>query len=107
GLRTLVYMHRYQEDTMATIRFEHLQEIQGKYQNEIDMIDARIVNPSLSSTAKRDFERSRTVYQRKIEELQEFDKHLATYANLEIPIDLDDGVKVNYAKFDKILAKIR
>src|SRR5699024_9655100 len=65
GLRTLVYMHRYQEDTMATIRFEHLQEIQGKYQNEIDMIDTRIVNPSLTATDKRNFERSRTVYQRK------------------------------------------
>lgn len=107
GLRTLVYMHRYQEDTMATIRFEHLQEIQEKYQNEIEMLDTRIVNPSLTTTAKRELERSKNTYQRKVEELQEFDKHLATYANLEIPIDLDDGVKVNYAKFDKVLAKIR
>src|SRR5699024_8953396 len=37
GLRTLIYMHRYQPDTMATIRFDHLQEIQAKYQNEIEM----------------------------------------------------------------------
>src|SRR5699024_731774 len=81
GLRTLVYMHRYAEDTMATIRFEHLQEIQTKYQNEIDMIDTRIVNPSLTATDKREYERRKKAFERKLVELQEFDKHLATYAN--------------------------
>lgn len=107
GLRTLIYMHRYRPDTMATIRFEHLQEIQSKYQNEIDMIDTRLANPSLSAADKRDLEKSKVAYQKKIEELQEFDKHLASYANEQIDIDLDDGVKVNYAKFENVLAKIR
>ncbi|UCZ53204.1 BREX-1 system adenine-specific DNA-methyltransferase PglX [Bacillus shivajii] len=107
GLRTLIYMHRYQPDTMATIRFEHLQEIQSKYQNEISMIDTRLANPSLSATDRRNLEKSKTDYQKKLDELQEFDKHLATYANEQIDIDLDDGVKVNYAKFDKVLAKIK
>ncbi|WP_026908398.1 BREX-1 system adenine-specific DNA-methyltransferase PglX [Paucisalibacillus globulus] len=107
GLRTLIYMHRYQPDTMATIRFEHLQEIQSKYQNEIDMIDTRLANPSLSPADKRNLEKSKTAYQKKIEELQEFDKKLATYANEQIDIDLDDGVNVNYAKFNEVLAKIK
>ncbi|MGN8647572.1 BREX-1 system adenine-specific DNA-methyltransferase PglX [Gracilibacillus sp. HCP3S3_G5_1] len=107
GLRTLIYMHRYQPDTMATIRFDHLQEIQAKYQNEIEMIDTRLANPSLSATDRRNLEKAKIAYQKKIEELQEFDKHLAVYANEQIEIDLDDGVKVNYAKFDKVLAKIK
>jgi len=107
GLRTLIYMHRYQADTMATIRFEHLQEIQSKYHNEIEMIDTRLANPSLSPTDKRSLEKSKASYQKKIEELQEFDKKLATYANEQIDIDLDDGVKVNYAKFNEVLAKIK
>jgi hypothetical protein len=107
GLRTLIYMHRYQPDTMATIRFDHLQEIQAKYQNEIEMIDTRLANPSLSATDRRNLEKAKIAYQKKIEELQEFDKHLAVYANEPIEIDLDDGVKVNYAKFDKVLAKIK
>ncbi|MFB4169023.1 BREX-1 system adenine-specific DNA-methyltransferase PglX [Virgibacillus sp. JSM 102003] len=106
GLRTLIYMHRYKPDTIATIRFEHLQEIQSKYQNEISMIDTRLANPSLSATDRRSLEKFKTDYQKKIDELQEFDKHLATYANEQIDIDLDDGVKVNYTKFDKVLAKI-
>lgn len=107
GLRTLIYMHRYQPDTMATIRFDHLQEIQAKYQNEIEMIDTRLANPSLFATDRRNLEKAKISYQKKIEELQEFDKHLAVYANEQIKIDLDDGVEVNYAKFDKVLAKIK
>ncbi|WP_099159039.1 BREX-1 system adenine-specific DNA-methyltransferase PglX [Virgibacillus ndiopensis] len=107
GLRTLIYMHRYQPDTMATIRFEHLQEIQSKYQNEISMIDTRLANLSLSATDRRSLEKAKTDYQKKLDEIQEFDKQLATYANEQIDIDLDDGVKVNYAKFDKVLAKIK
>jgi type II restriction/modification system DNA methylase subunit YeeA len=107
GLRTLIYMHRYQPDTMATIRFEHLQEIQAKYNNEIAAVDLRIVNPNLSATEKRDLEKRKTTYQKRLEELLEFDKNLAKYANAQISIDLDDGVNVNYEKFDKVLAKIK
>lgn len=107
GLRTLIYMHRYQPDTMATIRFEHLQEIQAKYNNEISAIDLRIVNPNLSATEKRDLEKRKISFQKRLEELLEFDKKLAEYANAQIAIDLDDGVKVNYEKFDNLLAKIK
>ncbi|MCM3595649.1 BREX-1 system adenine-specific DNA-methyltransferase PglX [Metabacillus idriensis] len=107
GLRTLIYIHRYQSDTMATIRFEHLQEIQTKYNNEIAAVDLRIVNPNLSATEKRDLEKRRAAYQKRLEELLEFDKKLAEYANAQIVIDLDDGVKVNYAKFENVLAKIK
>lgn len=107
GLRTLIYIHRYQPDTMATIRFEHLQEIQAKYNNEIAAVDLRVVNPNLSATEKRDLEKKKTTYQKRLDELLEFDKKLAEYANAQISIDLDDGVKLNYAKFDKVLAKIK
>ncbi len=107
GLRTLIYMHRYQSDTMATIRFEHLQEIQSKYQNEIEMLEIRLSNPDISASDRRNLEKSKESYQKKIEELQEFDKKLAVYANEPIDIDLDDGVKVNYAKFNYVLAKIK
>lgn len=107
GLRTLIYIHRYQPDTMATIRFEHLQEIQTKYNNEIDAVNLRLTNPNLSATEKRELEKRNEGFQKRLDELLEFDKKLAEYANKQIPIDLDDGVKVNYAKFDKVLAKIK
>ena len=111
GLRTLLYMHRYQPDTIATIRFEHLQEIQAKYQNEINDLENRIVNPSLSASEKKKLSAEKTSFEKKMDELREFDKRLAEIANEEIEIDLDDGVKVNYEKFYRggkgVLAKIK
>lgn len=106
GLRTLIYLHRYQPDTLATIRFEQLQEIQAKYRNEIDTLEMRLANPSLNALEKRAFEKKKELYRKRIEELIDFDKVLAVYANAQIAIDLDDGVKVNYAKLQKLLAKI-
>lgn len=106
GLRTLIYLHRYQPDTLATIRFEQLQEIQAKYRNEIDTLEMRLANPSLNALEKRAFEKKKEVFRKRIEELIDFDKVLAVYANAQIALDLDDGVKVNYAKLQKVLAKI-
>ncbi|MFP7473401.1 BREX-1 system adenine-specific DNA-methyltransferase PglX [Niallia taxi] len=111
GLRTLMYMHRYQPDTMATIRFEHLQEIQAKYQNEINDLENRLMNPTLSASEKKKLISEKTSFEKKLDELREFDKRLAEIANEEIEIDLDDGVKVNYEKFYRggkgVLAKIK
>lgn len=111
GLRTLIYMHRYQPDTMATIRFEHLQEIQAKYQNEINDLENRLVNPNLSASEKKKLSAEKTSFEKKMDELREFDKRLAEIANEEIEIDLDDGVKMNYEKFYRggkgVLAKIK
>ncbi|WP_339246328.1 BREX-1 system adenine-specific DNA-methyltransferase PglX [Paenibacillus sp. FSL R10-2796] len=110
GLRTLIYMHHYQPDTMATIRFEHLQEIQAKYQQEIADLENRLVNPNLSATDKKKLNAEKVSFEKKIDELREFDKRLAAIAAEEIKIDLDDGVKVNYEKFYRggkgVLAKI-
>ncbi|OHR66990.1 hypothetical protein HMPREF3291_01050 [Bacillus sp. HMSC76G11] len=111
GLRTLIYMHQYQPDTMATIRFEHLQEIQAKYQNEITDLEYRLVNPNLSASEKKKLTAEKTSFEKKMDELREFDKRLAEIANKEIEIELDDGVKVNYEKFYSggkgVLAKIK
>lgn len=111
GLRTLIYMHRYQPDTMATIRFQHLQEIQAKYQNEITDLENRLMNPHLSASEKKKLTAEKNSFEKKMDELREFDKRLAEIANEEIEIDLDDGVKVNYEKFYRggkgVLAKIK
>jgi len=111
GLRTLIYMHRYQPDTMATIRFEHLQEIQAKYQQEIADLENRLVNPNLSATDKKKLNAEKVSFEKKIDELREFDKRLAAIAAEEIEIDLDHGVKVNYEKLYRggkgVLAKIK
>lgn len=111
GLCVLICMHHYQPDTMATIRFEHLQEMQAKYQQEIADLDNRLVNPNLSAADKKKLNAEKVSFEKKIDELREFDKRLAEIAAEEIEIDLDDGVKVNYEKFYRggkgVLAKIK
>lgn len=105
GLRTLIYLHRYQSDSLATIRFEQ-SAIQAKYRNEIDTLEMRLANPSLGAPAKRALEKKKELLHKRSEELVDFDKVLANHANAQITIDLDDGVKVNYAKLQKVLARI-
>ncbi|MEO4054483.1 BREX-1 system adenine-specific DNA-methyltransferase PglX [Solibacillus sp. CAU 1738] len=111
GLRSLIYMHHYQPDTMASIRFEHLQEIQAKYQQEIADLETRLVNANLSASDKKKLNAEKVQFEKKIEELRDFDKRLAEFATAALPIDLDDGVKVNYEKFycggKGVLAKIK
>lgn len=43
---------------------------------------------------------------KKQKELIDFDEQLRHYADQRISLDLDDGVKVNYTKFGKLLRKI-
>ncbi|OXM13288.1 BREX-1 system adenine-specific DNA-methyltransferase PglX [Paenibacillus herberti] len=107
GMRILINLHRYQPSTMATIRFEYLQAIQAKYLNEVETIDMRLTNPSLLATEKRTYEKKKEDFNKRIEELTKFDKILAEYANAQVQIDLDEGVKVNYEKFKGVLAKIK
>ena len=40
-------------------------------------------------------------------EIQSFEERLHHLADQMIAIDLDDGVKLNYAKFQDVLAKIK
>ena len=40
-------------------------------------------------------------------ELQKYEEKIHHLADQMIPLDLDDGVKVNYAKFGDVLEKIK
>ena len=45
--------------------------------------------------------------EKKQSELRVFDDQLKHYADRRIKLDLDDGVKVNYAKFGDLLAEVK
>lgn len=102
GFKCLVYMHRYNNQTVAKIRTDYLHTLQRKYEAEINRL--QLVVDSQEYTAK-----DRTVAKKKIdkiskqiEECREYDQVVAYLANEKISIDLDDGIKVNYAKFQDI-----
>ncbi|WP_047758545.1 BREX-1 system adenine-specific DNA-methyltransferase PglX, partial [Geobacillus sp. ZGt-1] len=107
GFRALFYLHRYTPETLATMRFTYVQNLQEKLRQEQKRLEQDLINPDLSSAMKKRYEKQLKQIRAQQEELVEFDKKLAELANQRIALDLDDGVVVNYEKLKTILAKIR
>lgn len=111
-LRLLVYMPRWNADTIGNVRVEYLHRIQRVYEKEIirmqEIIDNSHDNKEISNATKR-----KEKLQKQIKETKDYDAKIAHLALSRIDIDLDDGVKVNYEKVQttdgkkmQILAKI-
>ena len=105
GFKALIYMHRYQPDTIARIRTDYVHEQQSRYRTAIADLESRITSASTAERVKLN---------KQLKKLQEQDTELRIYeekihhlADQMISIDLDDGVKVNYAKFQDVLGKIK
>jgi type II restriction/modification system DNA methylase subunit YeeA len=102
GFKALIYMHRYNEQTIEKVRTDYLHLMEPKYQKEINRL--QLVANSEDYTFRERTNANKNIHKisEKIEECREYDKALAHLANEKISIDLDEGVKVNYAKFQGI-----
>lgn len=102
GFKCLIYMHRYNDQTIAKVRTDYLHILQRKYEAEINRL--QLVQDSEEYTAKDRTEAKKKIdrISKQIEECREYDGVVAYLANEKISIDLDDGVKVNYAKFQNV-----
>ena len=105
GFKALIYMHRYQQDTIARMRTDYVHEQQGRYRTEITDIETRIASASTSDRVKLNKELA--ILQDKSEEIRLYEEKIHHLADQMIHIDLDDGVKNNYAIFQDVLAKIK
>ena len=105
GFKCLIYMHRYQPDTIARIRTDYVHEQQSRYRTAIADLEQRVDGASPSERVKLTKQLSKIRDQ--AEELRVYEEKIHHLADQMIPIDLDDGVKVNYAKFQDVLAKIK
>ena len=105
GFKALIYMHRYREDTIARIRTDYVHEQQGRYRTAIADLESRIANADTSSRVK--LTKQLTKLQNQAEELRVYEEKIHHLADQMIRIDLDDGVKHNYAIFQDVLAKIK
>lgn len=104
GFNCLVYMHRYEPSLVARIRTDYLHKTQKAIEQRIVNND-NIINNSTSKQEVANATKEKTKLQKQLKETQEYDEVLAHIANQNIEIDLDDGVKVNYAKFQNIEIK--
>ena len=105
GFKCLIYMHRYQPDTIARIRTDYVHEQQSRYRTAIADLEQRINGASTSERVKLSKQLSRL--QAQAEEIRVYEEKIHHLADQMIKIDLDDGVKRNYAIFKDVLAKIK
>jgi hypothetical protein len=100
----LVYLHRYNAGTLSRMRMNYVVPLQQRMNARIDGLAADIA-ASATTSERRRREKEREVLLRQAVELRAFDEKLRHYADQRIELDLDDGVRVNYAKFGDLLAE--
>ena len=105
GFKALIYMHRYQPDTIARIRTDYVHEQQARYRTAIADLEQRIANASTGERVK--LNKKLTTLQAQDTEIRTYEEKIHHLADQMISIDLDDGVKKNYEIFQDVLAKIK
>ena len=105
GFKCLIYMHRYQPDTLARIRTDYVHEQQSRYRTAIADLEQRINGASTSERVK--MSKQLTMLQAQAEEIRVYEERIHHLADQMIKIDFDDGVKYNYEIFKDVLAKIK
>lgn len=101
GFKALIYMHRYDADTVGRVRTDYLHRAQKYVETAMQSAQYTIDNAS-SASEKSKATKAVTKYTKQLAEMKIYDEAIAHVANQRIEIDLDDGVKVNYAKFQGV-----
>lgn len=104
NFNALIYMHRYNKDTVSVILNSYLREYRNKLSANIDQCKRIEVNPSASQADRTKARKQIDTMQGIINEINDYERDiLYPLATERKEIDLDDGVKVNYLKFGKAL----
>ena len=106
AFQCLVYIHRYTPGTLARIRTEYAIPLQGKLAAHITRLEEDVTQTS-SSAARKKIQTELDKCKKQMVELLAFDEQLRSYADQAITLDLDDGVKTNYAKFGPLVAEAK
>lgn len=105
GFKALVYMHRYRPDLLARLRTDYVHEQQERYRTQIAHLEE--AEASASGAERTRATKALKKLRDQLDETNAFEERVHHLADQMIEIDLDDGVKVNYAKFQDVLAKIK
>lgn len=105
GFRALVYMHRYTPDLLARVRTDYVHERQERYRSRISELEGQREGAGRRELSAID--RELKLLRAQLDEVNKFEERLHHLADQMIEIDLDDGFKVNYAKFSDVMAKVK
>ncbi len=106
AFQCLVYLHRYNESTLARMRTEYVIPLTAKLSSHIEKLE-NDKGASGSAAEIKKLEKEIKSLHKQQTELTEFDEKLKHYADMRISLDLDDGVKVNYGKFGDLLSDVK
>lgn len=106
GFKALIYIHRYTPDLIARMRTQYIHEQQSRYRNQIEMLE-RQVEGDISTSERVKLQKQLKKFKEQDEELRVYEEKIHHWADKMEPMNLDDGVKANYAKFQELLAKIK
>jgi type II restriction/modification system DNA methylase subunit YeeA len=106
AFQCLVYLHRYNPNTLARMRTQHVIPLSAKLNSYANKLEQDI-DASTSTAEKKALEKQLSTLHKQQAELATFDEKLRHHADLRITLDLDDGVKVNYGKFGDLLAEVK
>jgi type II restriction/modification system DNA methylase subunit YeeA len=104
AFQALVYLHRYNTGTLARMRAEYVVPLIAKMASRLDMLDKDVAAAS-SAAARTKVQKQIESLRKKQIELLAYGEKLRHHADMRITLDLDDGVKVNYAKFGDLVAE--
>lgn len=106
NFNALIYLHRYNKDTVNRILNNYLREYRGKLEQSIHN-DKQLLTSSASDKDKSKAQKEIEIAQKIVNEVTDYERDiLYPLATERKEIDLDDGVKVNYLKFGKALKDI-
>ena len=106
AFQALVYLHRYNESTLARMRTEYVMPLISKMAAYANALESEIENSDSAAEIKRKEKELQNLHKQQAE-LSSFEEKLRHYADQRISLDLDDGVKVNYGKFGDLLAEVK
>lgn len=110
GFNALVYLHRYNQNTIPLLRNRYANELQAKISSNLEINRKKELETNLTTLEKRKIKKDIELAQKQLNELIALDKKLNSLINQNISLNLDDGVKENYSKIQKteeILYKIK
>ena len=105
GLKALMYLHRYDPDTVARLRTDYVFELQDRLRVQLE--DARKTAETAEGRLRAAAAKRALKLEKQQIEVNKFEEQVHHLADMRIPLDLDDGVKVNYQKLADILTKIK
>lgn len=100
----LVYLHRYNENTLSRMRSLYVTPLQGHFSAKLEYMKNE-VDSATTASAQNKIRKEMDLLKKKQVELSAFDDELRHYADMKISLNLDDGVKVNYGKFGNLLSE--